>query len=115
MAELQDLHGPLDDVETMIRMAQDYVRASDDLRPRVLELARAQRRERHVRRWFSVCALVLAAVVPLLISKLHATTVRNGLEVEGTTLPYQALSPADPPAFSSDPSWRMVETFTQLR
>jgi len=115
MAELQYLHGPLDDVETMIRMAQDYVCASDDLRPRVLELARAERRARHVRRWFSLWALVFAAVVPLVISRLHATTVGDRLEVEEATLQKHAFSAADPAVLSSDPSWRMVETFTQLR
>ena len=31
---------PLEDIEALLRSAQDYVRPSEDLRPRVLEAAR---------------------------------------------------------------------------
>jgi hypothetical protein len=114
MVELQNAYPPLNDIEAMICGAQDYVRASDDLRPRVLELARVEQRERQARGWLSLAALLSLAAMQMLMSLVRAAA-GDGAGVEGSRLPMQAFSRAESSAPSSDPSWQMVESFTQLR
>lgn len=106
---------PLDDIEAMICGAQDYVHASDDLRPRVLELARVEQRERRARGWLSLAAVLSLAAMQLLMSLLRVTAAGDAFDIEGSSLPMQTFSRAESSAHSSDPSWQMVETFTQLR
>ena len=106
---------PFDEIEALIRTAKDYVRPSDDLRPRVLETARRQRREQRIQRQFwQIAALIFfcgmlthsirqmpeAAVAPA-----HETGVDAGA----------ILTSAATASPSHDPSWEMVESFTQLR
>ena len=50
MGDIPNWHESAREVEAMLLAAGGYVRASDDLRPRVLEGARLQRRELRARR-----------------------------------------------------------------
>jgi membrane glycosyltransferase len=70
VAESRDYSEPLNEIEALVRQAGNYVRASDDLRPRVLESARAVRNEYRVQRWlwqaaFSVALLGMLMAIPL--------------------------------------------------
>ena len=115
MTDLFTSDQPLDDVETMIRLAQDYVCASDDLRPRVLETARLEVRERAIRRWFWLGAALM------LFSGFVLTAIREQLPETGSgglrsvVDAAAILSSTESAALRGDPSWGMVESFTQLR
>ena len=60
------MNGPLeqdaqwDDVEALVRAAGQYVRPSEELRPRLLETARAESRERQAQWRFWQLALAVA-------------------------------------------------------
>jgi len=104
-----------DDVESLVRSASDYVQASPDLRPRVLESARTARRERCARRRIGQMA-VLVALLGLFIA-----AVRQQPETVASRRPAAAsgaarlLSDAQQVVGYSDSSWEMVESFTELR
>lgn len=113
MTEFSDNLESLDEIEALVRSARDYVHASDDLRPRVLESARSARGERRARRWIGQ----LAAVT--LVLGLVVATVRRQPDVVASHAP--AIPAARPFAESrwlvgySDSNWEMVESFTELR
>ncbi|MGE3243607.1 MAG: hypothetical protein AB7G28_20910 [Pirellulales bacterium] len=105
------------DVEALIRSAGGYVRASDDLRPRILEAARLQRHERRAQRW-----LRRAAVVVLLLATVGGTLEQDNAR---STRPIGIVMAAGfdeffvPTAVASvgatDGDWRMIDAFTELR
>jgi hypothetical protein len=99
-----------DDVESLVLAAGNYVRPSDDLRPRVLETARAESHERWAQRRIWQVALVIALL------GVFSTSVRGRLEVaappSGIALGAGAM--ARPAEFGND-GWNMVESFTDLR
>jgi hypothetical protein len=109
---------PIDELESIIRSAGGYVRASRDLRPRVLEAARSQRTERRGRLAIRAAASVLIALT-MLTSSLspragQLTFARNGRPFPSTSqelvLRAQALS-----GFGGDLGWGIVEAFRELR
>ena len=119
MAELHSWCEPIDDIEAMVRAAGDYVQASDDLRPRVLETARIQsgeqRAQRRIRR-MAILFVLLAMFTP---------SSRDPVEAAGDH-PWNTLSVASSEsAFSQtaaavdrgggDFGWGLVEAFTELR
>lgn len=105
---------PPDDIEALIRSARDYVRPSDELRPRVLEVARSEHRERGM-----LWRVGLAVAFLLLI----AARINAGLDrheaMPSTDLSalrsLQILSRPDTAPRAGDAAWDMVESFTQLR
>ncbi len=107
-----------DDVEALVRAAGGYVRASDDLRPRVLEAARLQHRERRVQRW----ARHLAVFVVLLG---FATVVGRRELDDDHAGPIGIVAAAGFDEFftptanlskrAGDGDWRMIDAFTALR
>jgi hypothetical protein len=110
VTEPQGCYGPLDEVEALVRVAGDYVHASEDLRPRVLEAARARRGQ--LRIWQVAVFIVLAGVFvtsvcyrPQAAARKTATTVDAG----------QIFSQPEARARYGDSAWEMVESFTQLR
>jgi hypothetical protein len=100
------------DVESLVRQASDYVRASDDLRPRVLETARSERGERRARRriWQSALFALLLGLFVTSICQQPALT-GAGAEAPGE----QLLSEAQSTARAGESSWGIVESFTELR
>lgn len=118
MIDARDLYEAESDVEGMIRAAGEYVRASDDLRPRVLEAARMQRRERRVRRW------IRHAAVLVLTTAFTTAAGQQGLDGERSH-PIGIVAAAgfdeflSPTAVASprsgDGDWRMFEAFSELR
>jgi hypothetical protein len=103
---------PLEHIEALVRSAQDYVQVSRDLRPRVLETARAQRAEhRAMRRIWQVAVFVVFA-------GLFTMSERQRPERIDTS---HARAAADAGYFSSptgasgDSAWGMVESFTEMR
>jgi hypothetical protein len=114
MAERPDDLEWLADVESLVRSAGDYVRSSDDLRPRVLEGARVARKERQARRWIghmAACALVCG----LFAAALQTPTSVSSRETAAAALGYRLFWSAQPTIGPSDASWSMVDSFTELR
>lgn len=107
---------PIDDLEAVIRSAGGYVCANRDLRPRVLEAARAQRTERRGRLAIRAAASVLIALTMLANSLSpragQLTFARNGRPFPATShelfLRAQALS-----GFGGDLGWGIVEAFRE--
>ena len=106
------------DVEAMIRAAGEYVRASDDLRPRVLEAARLQYRERRARRWIRHAAvLVLLWRLPRPPAgrdsdggKVPSDRHRGGRRLRRILCTHRR----SPRTRSGDGDWRMIEAFTRV-
>jgi hypothetical protein len=102
----------------MIRAAGQYVRATDDLRPRVLEAARVQRGER----WAQRCICRVGMFTLLLAFFTAADRHGIGFPQSHPTGALMAggfdelISPAASAApRSGDGDWRMIEAFTELR
>ncbi len=115
MIETRNYGSPLDEVESLIRSAGEYVRASDDLRPRVLENARSQCSERRLRRRFWQSAAVALFCVVLTGSLVHRFEPAIGAKDHTSAWTSPVFAPVEAAARSNDPSWQMVESFTQLR
>ncbi len=115
MIESRDFASPIDELESVIRSAGEYVRASDDLRPRVLETARLQRSEQQLRRRFWQSAVAAVFCVILVSSLAHRLELAIAAKDRTSAWTIPALAPAEATARSADPSWQMVESFTELR
>ena len=99
-----------EDVEALVRAAGGYVRPSEALRPRLLETARAESRERQAQRRIWQLALVVA----LLGAISTATGGRWDVAVPFSASMLQV--PADMrPAEGGAAGWSMVDSFTDLR
>ena len=112
MRDAPELFEPLDELESLVQMAGNYVRASDDLRPRVLETARVERRQRKMQQHFWQAAFVLIAL------GLFTTSLRDRVEAASSQAFGSAgdwLSSPDTVASTSGSTWEMVESFTELR
>lgn len=107
MAERMKTSGPFDDLERMVRAAGSYGRASDDLRPRVLETARMERRGRRAKRWIMAAAaavVVLAFTTASLLARQQGASNRSAEYVQAGMAGGGAAS-----------TWRLVDLFTSLR
>jgi hypothetical protein len=115
MIELYEGPDFQDEVESLVRAAGEVVYASEDLRPRVLEQAREQMRERRARRWVRRMAMSVVA--------LATFSASSGDSPGGYHLPVAAAL-AYPggysdagfiPATGMNVDWGMVDGFTEMR
>jgi hypothetical protein len=106
------------EIEATVKAAGSYVRASDDLRPRVLETARMQRGERRAQRSLRRAAFLFAALT------MTSATVRTEFDAPAGIhragwLAGDAGAPfwdaAEVASHGGNFSWNLVESFTQLR
>ena len=123
MAESYDCGFPLDDdslegVEAIVRAAGEYVRASNDLRPRVLEGARLRCGEQ----WAQRCIRLVVMCIVLLVCFTAADQKRFETRRSYSTAILAASgfneldAPIDSASFrSGDGDWRMLDAFTELR
>jgi hypothetical protein len=105
---------PGDDLEAMVRAAGHYVRASDDLRPRVLEAVRAQRGERRARRWIARSA---AAVIALMLLSAYAVAwlqSQDGLD-EFSLTEVERQQAVVQGGMAEGGGWPIVKAFADLR
>jgi len=111
------------ELEALLRSAGGYVKPSEDLRPRVLETAKAMRGDRRVCR--RLRTLLLAAVLCLLCLDAVDTPLRqrvsepkdSGRIVDADDIYRFSKSRivAGDGGFSDDFGWGMVEAFNVLR
>jgi hypothetical protein len=116
--ESRDLNDPLREVEAMVRAAGHYVRASDDLRPRVLEAARTQHGEQRAQRFIrrvAVFCVLLAAFTSLGPSRLTVDKSRPSELLAAAGFDRLWMSPEAAGVRRGDGDWRMIDAFTELR
>ena len=110
-----DSLGEFGELEALVRRAKDYVRPSDDLRPRVLEAARRERSDRRMQgylRWAAVVVLVLGVLAAALRQRPEAAGIRHGVLAAITRC--ELFVPAEG-ALGVDVNWNLVDSFTELR
>jgi hypothetical protein len=110
MTEPFDHRAEWDDVEALVRAAGSFVCPSEELRPRVLETARAESRER----WAQQRIWPVALVVGLLGAISTATGGRRDVAVHfsASVLEVQAEVRQTEGGAAG---WSMVDSFTDLR
>lgn len=111
MHSLNDWQQRYDDVEAMVQAAGGYVQASDDLRPRVLETARAERGEQRGKRWVRHLSLA-AAIVGVSISIGVSTGDREPKIGDADAVYAQA---AQKSVGAGGFGWALVQAFQELR
>lgn len=98
------------EVEALVQAAGAYVRPSDELRPRVLEAARTESRERRAQR--RIWQLALAIAILGLISAATGSRWSPGGPLSASMLPSQ---PDARQTEASSIGWNTVDSFTELR
>jgi hypothetical protein len=108
----------VDGVEAMVQAAGQYVAASDDLRPRVLEAVRVVCGEQSARRFLWRAVLVIALFALYLPDFRHELEERRSPLSGGTEAAgFDVLDSLVPVATtrSGDGDWRMIDAFTKIR
>ncbi len=106
-------YDPVRETEALIRSAAQYMRISSDLRPRVVESARLNRREFRARRIIRHTALavsVLAWSVITSIGRMDGSYMNQQLPITATG----AFSISCRVANTGE-DWTLVNAFTELR
>ena len=117
MTDSRDWQEPDNDLERLVRAAGHYVQASSDLRPRVIESARAECGQRRLRRRLLQVAIVLICVGLLAAStrqfRNSTHTSRDawlmGAFPHGGSVWQSSGRPADALG------WETVDAFTEVR
>jgi hypothetical protein len=105
---------PLDDIEALVRLASDYVQPSDDLRPRVLEAARAATQEKRAQRRIArVAAVFLLAALSVASISGRRSTDAAGYAASFWKGPLYA--PVQTASENNRSGWEMVDSYTELR
>jgi hypothetical protein len=103
------------EIESLLFAARNYVRPSDDLRPQVLESARAHRREQRLqRRLAQMAAVVLLMITVITVFRQPDVADRARLFLP-TVEAMSAESQAEAARFADHATWETVESFTDLR
>lgn len=105
---------PLDEIEALVRLAGDYVQPSDDLRPSVLEAARAATKEQRARRRIArLAAVFFLAVVSVASLSGAGSTGASAYAASFWQGPLHA--PVQSASERDRSGWEMVDSFTELR
>jgi hypothetical protein len=105
------------DVEALVRAAGQYVGASEDLRPRVLEAARLQNGEQRAQHCLRQVGMFVV-LVALFTAEFRQELVdqRSSLSGHLSAVGYEEAGPAVSAApRSGDGDWRVIDAFTKLR
>jgi hypothetical protein len=106
---------PLNDIEALVRSAGNYVQASRDLRPRVLETARAERDEQRMsRRIWQAAVLVVLIAMFWMSPRQRPEALDFGQSRTAAQPGHYSLSPEASEGYG-DFNWDMVESFTEMR
>ena len=115
------LEGP-GELEALIRASGDLVQVSDDLRPRVLEAAHVSSQWRLFQELLQQAAMLLllvGATSALAMDRWQddGRTDQNSRidRPEAVATPSEALAAPGNRSWSSDPSWKLVESFAETR
>ncbi len=115
MLDSHDCLEPLSDIEALVRSAGNYVQASRDLRPRVLETARAERNEQCMsRRIWQAAVLVVLIAMFWMSPREQPEALDFGQSRTAARPGHNSLSPETSEGHA-DFNWGMVESFTEIR
>jgi hypothetical protein len=111
-------YDPDEGVEALVRAAGHYVRASDDLRPRVLEAARIRCGEQWAQRCMRRLLMFLVLLACFTAADRHGldsqrsgrTGILAAAGIDELNSPIAAATPRN-----GDGDWRMIDAFTELR
>jgi len=104
------------EIEAIVRSAGNYVRVSNDLRPRVLERARLTNGERRTRRCIRDVGLVAAFVIwSVTVSIGRLETEDNLSRLSLITATPCATAPSEVRAGNDEAAWTLVDGFKELR
>jgi hypothetical protein len=105
------------DVEQMVRAAGGVLAVSDDLRPRILEEAREERRETSTRSRIVVLAVLVAFVGACVGEVRGRLASTSALKTVVTGNHDELFAAAQRKAVESrvDPSWSLADAFRELR
>jgi hypothetical protein len=106
------------EIEATVQAAARYVRASDDLRPRVLEAARMQRGERRAQRCIrqaGIFVILLATFTASFRSSLDSSAAvqQTGWLFAGADALFAQASAKS--GQGGELAWGLVDSFTELR
>jgi hypothetical protein len=114
MVELRDQNDE-PDVLALVRAAGGYVRPSEELRPKLLESARAESRERTARHRIWQAGLAIALLGALLLATAGRWNVPASYS-DGMLRPQAGLRPSEArPAEGGPAGWSIVDAFIDLR
>ena len=102
-------------LESMIAAAKDYMVPTDNLRPRILEVARMREDQRHNSlRMFQIAALIFLGVIITIPAQQQLEGWRQtAFSPNSSQLELQAQEFASQPTIGQN--WGMVEAFRNLR
>jgi hypothetical protein len=106
-------YDPVCEIEGLIRSASNYVRVSRDLRPRVVDAARLNIRERRVRRVIRqivVAAAIATWIVISTIGRMKTPYANHGLPITAA-----GAFPIPARVAGGGEDWTLVDIFTELR
>ena len=118
MIDTRDWNDPLDEIEAMVQAAGQYVGASDDLRPRVLEAARLQCGERRAQRCIgrmAIFVMLLGFFTAMAGQDLDAEKARPTKLLVAAGFDNLFSPTAVATTRGGDGDWRMIDAFTELR
>lgn len=118
MVERIDACEPFGDVEALVRAAGDFVQASPDLRPRIVEAARTQRREIRARRLIrrlAVAVVLLAALTAAVGHQAKNAARSDELQLLAADSHAMYLRAEIHGAKAGGVGWGIVEAFRELR
>jgi|GEM_PF-2266335 len=105
--------GVTNELEARILAARDYVRVSDDLRPRVLETARSQWRDMRARGYIELAAVMaLAASAVVAAFRSPSSPTSEPLSGKGRIADVRDSGHGSGPDRAN---WTLVDAFTELR
>ena len=112
---MSDLPNSLEQIESMVASAKNYVVPSDNLRPRILEAARSQQNQRlSARRMYQVAALVVLCVLLTIPAQQRLDAWRrSAFSPTSGELEISAQQYANQPAIGQN--WGMYEAYKNLR
>ena len=112
---MNDLPKSLKQIESLVASAKNYVVPSDNLRPRILEAARAnQSRWLSTRRMLQVAAVIFLCVLLTIPAQQRLDAWRRStVSPTASELEQRAQQYADQPAIGHN--WAMYEAYKNLR
>ena len=115
VTESWEMDNSMNAVEEAIRDAGGFVQASDDLRPRVLESARLNRREQRARRMIGklACMCVVLALALSSIGERLQVMAEGSRPIDSAGV--FSMIEAKSLRSNTDVGWGFVEVFTDLR
>lgn len=115
MSDFDAFGDSIDELEALVLASAGYVRASDDLRPRVLESARMELREQRAKHSMRHALLFVLLAGTCTSAHVDGDSVREFPQVAAAMKQLDAPAASVPSVDNGDIGWNVVDAFTELR